>query len=81
MAEKMDKVLQIRLSSREHEMIKKAFIGTNISNMVRMYLINQAEEILEDYEVEEVDDFDRFRRYITQEDTIKELYESFKINK
>jgi len=81
MAEKMDKVLQIRLSSREYEMIKKAFIGTNISNMVRMYLINQAEEILEDYEVEEVDDFDKFRRYITQEDTIKELYESFKINK
>ena len=30
---------------------------------------------------EEVDDFDKFRKYITQEETIKELYESFKINK
>ena len=29
----------------------------------------------------EVDDFDKFRKYITQEETIKELYESFKINK
>ena len=47
MSDKLDKVLQIRLSSREHEMIKKAFIGTNISNMVRMYLVNQALEILD----------------------------------
>ena len=31
--------------------------------------------------MEEVDDFDKFRKYITQEETIKELYESFKINK
>ncbi len=81
MSEKMDKVLQIRLSSKEHEMIKRAFIGTNISNMVRMYLINEAEKILENYELEEVDDFDKFRKYITQEETIKELYESFKLNK
>ena len=81
MSEKMDKVLQIRLSSKEHEMINRAFIGTNISNMVRMYLINEAEKILENYELEEVDDFDKFRKYITQEETIKELYESFKLNK
>ena len=81
MSEKMDKVLQIRLSSKEHEMIKRAFISTNISNMVRMYLINEAEKILENYELEEVDDFDKFRKYITQEETIKELYESFKLNK
>ena len=49
--------------------------------MVRMYLINEAEKILENYELEEVDDFDKFRKYITQEETIKELYESFKLNK
>ena len=76
MSDKLDKVLQIRLSSREQEMIKRAFVGTNVSNMVRMYLITEAEKILE-----EVDDFDKFRKYITQEETIKELYESFKINK
>ena len=66
MAEKMDKVLQIRLSNRELEMIKKAFIGTNISNMVRMYLVNQALEILDEEEKEEVDDFVQFRNYITK---------------
>lgn len=81
MSDKLDKVLQIRLSSREHEMIKKAFIGTNISNMVRMYLVNQALEILDEEEKEEVDDFVQFRNYITKEETIKELYESFKLNK
>ena len=81
MAEKMDKVLQIRLSNRELEMIKKAFIGTNISNMVRMYLVNQALEILDEEEKEEVDDIVQFRNYITKEETIKELYESFKLNK
>ena len=81
MAEKMDKVLQIRLSNRELEMIKKAFVGTNISNMVRMYLVNQALEILDEEEKEEVDDFVQFRHYITKEETIKELYESFKLNK
>ena len=79
MSDKLDKVLQIRLSSREQEMIKRAFVGTNVSNMVRMYLITEAEKILENFE--EVDDFDKFRKYITQEETIKELYESFKINK
>ena len=81
MSDKLDKVLQIRLSSREQEMIKRAFVGTNVSNMVRMYLITEAEKILENFEMEEVDDFDKFRKYITQEETIKELYESFKINK
>lgn len=80
MSEKMDKVLQIRLSTKEHDMIKKAFIGTNISNMVRMYLVNQALEILDEEEKEEVDDFDKFRTYITKEETIKELYKSFKSN-
>ena len=80
MAEKMDKVLQIRLSNRELEMIKKAFIGTNISNMVRMYLVNQALEILDEEEKEEVDDFVQFRNYITKEETIKEMYENFKLN-
>ena len=81
MAEKMDKVLQIRLSNRELEMIKKAFIGTNISNMVRMYLVNQALEILDEEEKEEVDDFVQFRNYITKEETIKEMYDNFKLNK
>ena len=81
MSDKLDKVLQIRLSSREQEMIKRAFVGTNVSNMVRMYLITEAEKILENFEMEEVDDFDKFRKYLTQEETIKELYESFKINK
>ena len=46
MSDKLDKVLQIRLSSREQEMIKRAFVGTNVSNMVRMYLITEAEKIL-----------------------------------
>lgn len=81
MSEKMDKVLQIRLSNRELAMIKKAFVGTNISNMVRMYLVNQALEILDEEEKEEVDDFVQFKNYITKEETIKELYESFKLNK
>lgn len=81
MSEKMDKVLQIRLSNRELAMIKKAFVGTNISNMVRMYLVNQALEILDEKEKGEVDDFVQFRNYITKEETIKELYESFKLNK
>lgn len=81
MSEKMDKVLQIRLSNRELAMIKKAFVGTNISNMVRMYLVNQALEILDEEEKGEVDDFVQFRNYITKEETIKELYESFKLNK
>lgn len=80
MSEKLDKVLQIRLSSREHEMIKRAFVGTNISNKVRMYLLNEAQTILETDEIEEVDDFDKFRRYITKEETIKELYENFKLD-
>ena len=31
MSDKLDKVLQIRLSSREQEMIKRAFVGTNVS--------------------------------------------------
>ena len=30
MSDKLDKVLQIRLSSREQEMIKRAFVGTNV---------------------------------------------------
>ena len=59
MSDKLDKVLQIRLSSREQEMIKRAFVGTNVSNMVRMYLITEAEKILENFEMEEVDDFDK----------------------
>ena len=80
MSEKLDKVLQIRLSSREHEMIKRVFVGTNISNKVRMYLLNEAQTILETDEIEEVDDFDKFRRYITKEETIKELYENFKLD-
>ena len=58
MSDKLDKVLQIRLSSREQEMIKRAFVGTNVSNMVRMYLITEAEKILENFEMEEVDDFE-----------------------
>ena len=62
MSDKLDKVLQIRLSSREQEMIKRAFVGTNVSNMVRMYLITEAEKILENFEMEEVDDFDKFRK-------------------
>ena len=49
MSDKLDKVLQIRLSSREQEMIKRAFVGTIVSNMVRMYLITEAEKILEIY--------------------------------
>ena len=49
MSDKLDKVLQIRLSSREQEMIKRAFVGTNVSNMVRMYLITESEKILEKF--------------------------------
>ena len=45
----MDKVLQIRLSEGEYDKIKRAFIGTNISNLVRTYLLQQAEEILENW--------------------------------
>ena len=68
MSEKMDKVLQIRLSSKEHEMIKRAFIGTNISNMVRMYLINEAEKILERYDevVKIYKDFEKEKKAIEQ---------------
>lgn len=74
----MDKVLQIRLSEAEYSKIKRAFVGTNISNMVRMYLIQQAEEILENWEIEEVDDFEKFKIYMRNEETLKELYENFK---
>lgn len=74
----MDKVLQIRLSEGEYDKIKRAFIGTNISNLVRTYLLQQAEEILENWEVEEIDDFEKFKVYMRDEDTLKELYESFK---
>lgn len=74
----MDKVIQVRLSESEYAKIKRAFTGTNISNMVRMYLIQQAEEILENWEVEEIDDFEKFKIYMRNEETLKELYESFK---
>lgn len=74
----MDKVLQIRLSEGEYDKIKRAFIVTNISNLVRTYLLQQAEEILENWEVEEIDDFEKFKVYMRDEDTLKELYESFK---
>lgn len=74
----MDKVLQIRLSEGEYDKIKRAFVGTNISNMVRIYLLQQAEEILENWEVEEIDDFEKFKTYMRNEETLKELYESFK---
>ena len=74
----MDKVLQIRLSEGEYDKIKRAFIGTNISNLVRTYLLQQAEEILQDWEVEEIDDFEKFKIYMRNEETLKELYENFK---
>lgn len=74
----MDKVLQIRLSEGEYDKIKRAFIGTNISNVVRTYLLQQAEENLESWEVEEIDDFEKFKTYMRSEETLKELYESFK---
>lgn len=74
----MDKVLQIRLSEGEYDKIKRAFIGSNISNVVRTYLLQQAEENLENWEVEEIDDFEKFKTYMRSEETLKELYESFK---
>ena len=74
----MDKVLQIRLSEGEYDKIKRAFTGTNISNLVRTYLLQQAEEILQDWEVEEIDDFEKFKIYMRNEETLKELYENFK---
>ena len=74
----MDKVIQVRLSESEYSKIKRAFTGTNISNMVRMYLIQQAEEILENWEVEEIDDLEKFKIYMRNEETLKELYENFK---
>jgi hypothetical protein len=74
----MDKVLQIRLSEGEYDKIKRAFIVTNISNLVRTYLLQQAEEILQDWEVEEIDDFEKFKIYMRNEETLKELYENFK---
>ena len=74
----MDNVLQIRLSEGEYDKIKRAFIGTNISNLVRTYLLQQAEEILQDWEVEEIDDFEKFKIYMRNEETLKELYENFK---
>ena len=74
----LDKVLQIRLSEGEYDKIKRAFIVTNISNLVRTYLLQQAEEILQDWEVEEIDDFEKFKIYMRNEETLKELYENFK---
>lgn len=76
----MEKVIQVRLSEGEYDKIKKAFIGTNISNLVRTYLLQQAEEILEDWETEEIDDFEKFKMYMRSEETLKELYANFKIN-
>lgn len=74
----MDKVIQVRLSESEYSKIKQAFIGTNISNLVRTYLLQQAEEILENWELEEIDDFEKFKMYMRNEETLKELYENFK---
>ena len=74
----MDKVIQVRLSESEYSKIKQAFIGTNISNLVRTYLLQQAEEILENWELEEIDDFGKFKMYMRNEETLKELYENFK---
>lgn len=62
MSDKLDKVLQIRLSSREQEMLNVLLLWQMYSNMVRMYLITEAEKILENFEMEEVDDFDKFRK-------------------
>lgn len=76
----MDKVIQVRLSELEYSKIRKAFVGTNVSNLVRMYLLQQAEEILEDWEAEEIDDFEKFKMYMRNEETLKELYASFKSN-
>lgn len=76
----MEKVIQIRLSEGEYDKIKRAFVGTNISNLVRTYLLQQAEEILETWEVEEIDDFEKFKMYMRNEETLKQLYENFKIN-
>ena len=76
----MEKVIQIRLSEGEYDKIKRAFVGTNISNLVRTYLLQQAEEILETWEIEEVDDFEKFKAYMRNEETLKQLYENFKIN-
>ena len=74
----MDKVIQVRLSESEYSKIKQAFIGTNISNLVRTYLLQQAEEILENWELDEIDDFEKFKMYMRNEETLKELYENFK---
>lgn len=38
----------------------------------------KAEEILQDWEVEEIDDFEKFKIYMRNEETLKELYENFK---
>ena len=76
MSDKLDKVLQIRLSSREQEMIKRAFVGTNVSNMVRMYLITEAEKILENFEMEEVYESEKrkFKSSDTHENGRNEVY-------
>lgn len=78
-----NKTLQIRFSEEELNTIKKAFNNRNISEVVRNFLLEQAEGELEaneflQEELKEEQEILRFKRMLENEEVLNYLYNAFK---
>lgn len=80
---KKNKIIQIRVTEEDYNTIKRTLSAKNISDMVRVFLLEKAMEELQrntakKEEIEEKNDLLKFKNFITDDCIIEYLYQKFK---